>query len=178
MGRLDDRAVAVTGAAQGGGAAIDQRFLAEDARLSIIDEPEQMTGLAPRPEVRNFVADLSAPGAGEVAARAALDACGRVDTLVNNAGTGGSKSLVESDDALNDRFIDTNRRSVLHVTRAIPPRLSRPGGRIINIHLTLSLAGYSGTTAWGFTCQMAADLGPEGVPVNTIVSGVTGEADD
>ncbi|RKK03511.1 glucose 1-dehydrogenase [Pseudoroseomonas wenyumeiae] len=180
MSRLAGRVAIVTGAARGIGAAISRRFLSEGARLLMVDRSEDVLGLPDGCGAKGFVADLGLPGAGEAVVRAAIDTHGRIDILVNNAGIGGSKSLAESDDALIDRFIDINLKSVLRVTRAALPHLSRPGGRIINISSTLGLAGYPGTTAYAvakagvaqFTRQMAAELGPDGVLVNAIAPGV------
>jgi meso-butanediol dehydrogenase / (S,S)-butanediol dehydrogenase / diacetyl reductase len=180
MTRLEGRVSIVTGAGRGIGAAISQRFLSEGARVLLVDRDAAVLETRDGPKARGLVAELGAPGAGEAVVRAALDSFGRVDILVNNAGIGGSKSLIDSDDDLIDRFIDTNLKSVLRVTRAVLPHLARPGGRIINISSTLGLAGYPGTTAYAvakagvaqFTRQMAAELGAEGILVNAIAPGV------
>jgi meso-butanediol dehydrogenase/(S,S)-butanediol dehydrogenase/diacetyl reductase len=109
-----------------------------------------------------------------------MRAFGRIDVLVNNAGIGGSKRLDDSDDALIDRFIDTNLAAVLRVTRAILPHLPRPGGRIVNVSSVFGLTGYPGTTAYAvakagvaqFTRQLAGDLAPEGILVNAVAPGL------
>ncbi len=125
--------------------------------------------------------DVTAPGAGEALAQAALTAFGRIDILVNNAGIGGSRRLEDSDDALIDAFIDTDLKAVLRITRGVLPHLTRPGGRIINISSTLGIAGWPGTTAYAvakagvaqFTRQLAGEVGPDGILVNAVAPGVT-----
>lgn len=121
-------------------------------------------------------ADVTAPGAGQAMAKAALTAFGRIDILVNNAGIGGSKRLAESDDVLIDAFIDTDLKAVLRITRDVLPHIARPGGRIVNISSTLGLTGWPGTTAYAvakagvaqFTRQLAGEVGPEGILVNAV----------
>ena len=113
-------------------------------------------------------------------ASAALDAFGRIDILVNNAGIGFSRGLGDTDDDDLVRVIDIDLVSVLRLTRDIMPRLTRPGGRILNISSAFGLAGHPGTTAYAtakagvahFTRQLAADLGPEGILVNAVAPGV------
>lgn len=178
--RLDGLVAIVTGAARGIGAATAQRFAAEGARVLLADRLPEVSATADAIGATGICLDITDPTAGRDLARAALDAHGRIDILVNNAGIGGSKSLADSDDALIDRFIDTNLKAVLRVTRDVAPHLARPGGRIVNISSTLALAGYPGTTAYAvakagvaqFTRQLAAELGPEGILVNAIAPGV------
>ncbi|MDB5377983.1 MAG: Short-chain dehydrogenase [Rubritepida sp.] len=178
--RFAGRVAVVTGAARGIGAAIARRLASEGAKVLLTDRSEDVMATAAAIDGTGFVTDIAALGAGEKVMKAALDAYGRIDILVNNAGIGGSKSLEESDDEIIDRFIDTNLKAVLRVTRAALPHLTRPGGAIINISSTFGIAGYPGTTAYAvakagvahFTRQLAAELGPEGIRVNAIAPGV------
>jgi len=170
--RLAGRVAIVTGAARGIGAATAQRLAAEGAQVLRVDRAP-MEGSALR-------LDVTAADAGQVLAREAMARFGRIDILVNNAGIGGSRSLAESDDALIDRFIDTNLKAVIRVTRDVAPYLTRPGGCVVNIASIFGLVGYPGTTAYAvakagvaqFTRQVAGELGPEGIRVNAIAPGV------
>lgn len=188
--RLQGKVAIVTGAAHGIGAATAARLAAEGARVLLADRnPDvdaraaslsaaSLGGTSPGAVAQQV--DVTAPGAGLVLAQAALAAFGRIDILVNNAGIGGSKRLADSDDALIDRFIDTNLKAVLRVTRDVLPHLIRPGGRIISISSTFGLTGWPGTTAYAvakagvaqFTRQLAGEVGPEGILVNAIAPGV------
>jgi len=178
--RLAGRVAIVTGAARGIGAATARRLAAEGARLLLADRSEGVAAVAAELGAPALALDIAAPGAGEALAEAALEAHGRVDILVNNAGIGGSKPLLESDDALIDRFLDVNLGAVLRVTRGVLPHLARPGGRIVNLSSTFGLAGYPGTAAYAaakggvaqFTRQLAAELAPEGILVNAVAPGV------
>lgn len=181
MDRFQGRVAIVTGAADGIGAATAARLAAEGAQVLLTD---RNSGVMEKAASIGGVAhqmDVTAPGAGEALARAALAAFGRIDILVNNAGIGGSRRLSESDDALIDAFIDTDLKAVLRITRGVLPHIARPGGRIINVSSTLGLTGWPGTTAYAvakagvaqFTRQLAGEVGPDGILVNAVAPGVT-----
>ncbi|MFC0388469.1 SDR family NAD(P)-dependent oxidoreductase [Muricoccus vinaceus] len=178
--RLGGRVAIVTGAARGIGAATARRLAAEGAQVLLADRSPDVTATARSLGARSMELDITSGNAGTALARTAMDVFGRIDILVNNAGIGGSRPLAESDDDLIDRFIDTNLKAVLRVTRDVAPHLSRPGGRVVNVSSTLALAGYPGTTAYAvakagvaqFTRQLASELGPEGILVNAVAPGV------
>ena len=178
--RFDGQAAIVTGAARGIGEAIAARFAAEGAKVLLVDALPLVEETAKRLGQAALVQSVTDRDAGALIAKAALAAFGRIDILVNNAGVGGSKRLMDSDDALIDRIIDTNLASMLRVTRAIAPHLPRPGGRIVNTSSVFGLVGYPGTTAYAaakagvaqFTRQLAGELAPEGVRVNAVAPGV------
>lgn len=179
--RFTGKVVIVTGAADGIGAAAATRFAAEGAKVLLSDRDPSVAVRAASMGGVAHQADVTAPGAGQAMAKAALTAFGRIDILVNNAGIGGSKRLAESDDVLIDAFIDTDLKAVLRITRDVLPHIARPGGRIVNISSTLGLTGWPGTTAYAvakagvaqFTRQLAGEVGPEGILVNAVAPGVT-----
>nr|WP_120010050.1 SDR family NAD(P)-dependent oxidoreductase [Pseudoroseomonas vastitatis] len=179
-GRFAGRAVIVTGAAGGIGAATARRLASEGAQVLVADRSTGVAATAREIAGAALVLDVNEKGAGERLAAAALKAFGRIDVLVNNAGIGGSRTLAESDDDLIDRFVDTNLKAVLRVTRDCLPHLTRPGGRIVNISSIFGLVGYPGTAAYAaakagvaqLTRQLACDLGPEGILVNAVAPGV------
>lgn len=178
--RLTGLVAIVTGAADGIGAATARRFVEEGARVVLADRNPAVEATAAALGGVACQVDVTAPGTGEHLAQTALSTWSRLDILVNNAGIGGSRRLAESDDALIDRFIDTNLKAVLRITRDVVPHLTRPGGRIVNLSSTLGLAGWPGTTAYAvakagvahFTRQLAGELGQEGILVNAIAPGV------
>jgi NAD(P)-dependent dehydrogenase (short-subunit alcohol dehydrogenase family) len=177
--RFDGRVAIVTGAARGIGAATARRLAAEGAQVLLADREPMVEDTAAGIGAP-LLLDITAPDAGERLARAALDAWGRIDVLVNNAGIGGSKSLEDSDDALLSRFIDTNLTAVLRVTREVLPYLAQPGGAIVNVSSIFGIVGYPGSTAYAaakggvaqVTRQLAGDLGPRGIRVNAVAPGV------
>lgn len=177
--RLSGRTALVTGAAGGIGAATAERLIAEGARVLLVDRSEDVQATARRLGAVGLVLDLRVRDAGERAAQAALDIFGRLDILVNNAGIGRARSLKDTDDEHLEQMIDINLTAVLRLTRAVAPRLKRPGGRIVSVSSTLGLVGHPGTTAYAvtkagiaqLTRQLAAELGPEGILVNAVAPG-------
>ena len=178
--RFERKTAVVTGAARGIGESIAERLASEGAKVLLVDINPDVEATARRLGQTWLVKNVTDLDAGGEIAAAALKASGRIDILVNNAGIGGSKRLLETDDAMIDRFLQTNLASLLRVTRAVVPHLTRPGGRIINISSIFGLTGYPGTTAYAvakagvaqFTRQLAGELGPEGILVNAIAPGV------
>ena len=170
----------VTGAARGIGAATARRLASEGARILLSDCDEAVHQLAAETAGVALQTDVTGAQAGRDLAQAALAQFGRIDILVNNAGIGGSRRLAETEDAVIDRFIDTNLKAVIRVTRDIAPHLTRPGGCIVNISSIFGLVGYPGTTAYAvakagvaqFTRQVAGELGPAGIRVNAVAPGV------
>ena len=169
----------VTGAAGGIGAATARQLAADGFRVMLVDISAQVTETA-KGMGEALTIDLTDRQAGQKIADHTMNAFGRIDVLVNNAGLGGSKRLADSDDALLDRLVETNLMSVLRLTRAILPHITAPGGRIVNVSSSLGLVGYPGTTGYAvakagiahFTRQLAGELAPKGILVNAVAPGV------
>jgi meso-butanediol dehydrogenase/(S,S)-butanediol dehydrogenase/diacetyl reductase len=88
--RFDGRVAIVTGAARGIGAATARRLADEGARVLLADREALVEETAA--EIGTpIVLDITAADSGDRLVKAALDAYGRIDVLVNNAGIGGSK---------------------------------------------------------------------------------------
>jgi 3-oxoacyl-[acyl-carrier protein] reductase len=131
-------------------------------------------------------ADLIEPADAARLAAEALEALGRIDVLVNNAGIAGRMPAEDLDAAFLDRILHTNLRGPLLLTAAVVPAMTRQGGgSIVNIS---SISGVSGTlrrSAYAAskggldaaTRALANELGPFGIRVNSIAPGaVDGEA--
>lgn len=176
---LSEQAFVVTGAAGGIGSATCKRLRAEGAQVLMVDVAEGLEAAAAELGAPSLRADLCDADAPHRVVAAALDAFGRIDGLLNNAGIAGSKPLAETDDALFERVLGVNLLAQFRLTRAVAAVLTRPGGSILFISSTLGLAGHPNTAAYAaskgaiaqLTRQLAAELSPDGVRVNAIAPG-------
>ncbi len=111
----------------------------------------------------------------------AVSKLGRVDILVNNAGVGIAAPVAQVDEAIWDKQIDTNLKSVFLCSKyASADMLKRGWGRIVNITSVAGIIGmaelvpYSAAKAGiiGMTKAFAAELPPGGITVNAVASGL------
>lgn len=86
---------------------------------------------------------------------ATIEAAGHVDILVNNAGVIDEKPILEMEDAVWDRMLDTNLKGVFRLTRAVVRRMieRNNGGKIINV------ASIAGLIAWPKMAAYCASKG-------------------
>lgn len=129
---------------------------------------------------QTFVADLSKREDTIQLAKKALDAMGRVDIVINNAGTNIPDSVDEIKDDDWDRLLELNLSAPMVLVRELAYQMKqRKWGRIINISSIFGLCtkeargGYSATKAGliGITRTMAQDLGPWNITANAIAPG-------
>ncbi|MCS6851835.1 MAG: 3-oxoacyl-ACP reductase FabG [Gemmataceae bacterium] len=113
-------------------------------------------------------------------AQAAFDRFGRVDVLINNAGSNIPQPIDAIKDEDWDRIIELNLTSVMALTRAVVPGMkSRRWGRIIHISSIMGIVSKEGRNAYsatksallGLARASALDLGPFGITVNCIAPG-------
>lgn len=91
--------------------------------------------------------DVTDPQSIQAAVDAAVERFGRIDVLVNNAGTGLLAAVEESDDAAVRALYETNVFGPLAVQRAVLPVLRRQrSGHVINIS---SIVGFATAPGWG-----------------------------
>jgi 3-oxoacyl-[acyl-carrier protein] reductase len=187
--RLASKIALVTGAASGFGAEIARTFAREGARVVLVDinaDGVQAVAAAIGAAALPIVADVTS--ATEVAAAVArtLDAHGRLDIAVNNAGwTHRNQPLLEVSEAEFDKVYAINVKSIYHMTRAVVPAMRRQGGGcIINIGSTAGIRPRPGLTWYNgskgavhlLSRSMAAELAPDRIRVNCVapVLGETG----
>jgi NAD(P)-dependent dehydrogenase (short-subunit alcohol dehydrogenase family) len=129
---------------------------------------------------RFVVADMGRRDDVNRLARTALELMGRVDVLVNNAGTNKPQAIDVITDETWDEVLQINLTSVMALTRALVPQMKeRRWGRIIHISSVMGFLSkekrniYSATKAalLGLARASALDLGAYGITVNCIAPG-------
>jgi 3-oxoacyl-[acyl-carrier protein] reductase len=176
--RLKGKAALVTGAGQGFGFGIAEAFVREGARVACLDVRSEVAKAAAKrfgASAMALTGDVSNRGDVERAARAAIDALGRVDIVVNNAGTTHrNKPLMEVEEAEFDRIFAVNVKSILLTAQAFIPHMRAHGGGVfINIGSTAGLRPRPGLTVYNgskgavhvMTKSMAVELAPDKIRV-------------
>ncbi len=146
---LAGKAVLITGASTGIGAAVAIAFARQGARVALHfnaseDEATRLAdGIVAEGGTASLVqGDMSVDGESERVVERAAAALGGLDGLINNAGGMlGRIPTIEMTDEHYRRVMDLNARSVLAATRAAHPWLKRQGGFVIN---TTSIAARNG----------------------------------
>jgi 3-oxoacyl-[acyl-carrier protein] reductase len=188
-GALDGRVVLVTGSSRGIGAEIALKAAAEGARVAVhynrgADEAERVVEKAGAAGAgaRSFAADLRDGDAAERLVQDVLDAFGRIDGLVNNAGMTQVGPFLEIAPEVWDAVIATDLTAAFRTTRAALPAMVEQGsGSIVNIASRLGQMGIAETAAYsaakagliGLTRSLAREFGPKGVRINAVAPGVT-----
>ena len=186
MSPLSGKTALVTGASRGIGAAIAKRLARDgahvaityakggDAAAQVVHEIERAGGKAIA-----IQADAGDAAAVNAAVEKTESTFGRLDVLVNNAGTAIPKPFAETSLEEMDRVIDINLRGVFIATQAALKRMN-DGGRIISIGscvgermMTPGLVAYAATkgAVKMFTQGLAREVGARGITVNNIQPG-------
>ena len=184
---LTDKAVLVTGGTRGIGRAIVEAFGEAGARVAFTyrSSTEAAQTLKQTLEDRGaevlvFQGDAAAPDAAKEAVEGVLEAWGRLDVLVNNAGITRDNLMLRMSEADWDAVVDTNLKSVFHFAKAAyRPMMKQRGGAIINISSVVGVTGNPGQTNYaaskagiiGFSKSLARELGSRGVTVNVVAPG-------
>jgi 3-oxoacyl-[acyl-carrier protein] reductase len=184
--KLKDKVVLVTGASRGIGAAIAKRLASEGANVAITYAKDASAAGAVVKAIESggrkalaVQADAADANAVKSAVEQAAQTFGRIDVLVNNAGTAIPKLFQDATLEELDRVIDINLRGVLVATQAALRHMP-DGGRIISIgscvgerDMTPGLTPYAATkgAVKMFTQGLAREVGRRGITVNNIQPG-------
>jgi 3alpha(or 20beta)-hydroxysteroid dehydrogenase len=184
MGRLDGKVALITGGARGMGKSHARYFVAEGARVvigDVLDDRGEFVAAKLGPDACRYVHhDVTSESEWAAAVRATLDAFGRLDVLVNNAGVLSNATIAEMPLAEFRRVLDVNLVGCwLGVKSVIEPMTAAGGGSIVNISSIEGFAGAAGLSAYsaskfairGVTRAAAQELGQFGIRVNSVHPG-------
>jgi NAD(P)-dependent dehydrogenase (short-subunit alcohol dehydrogenase family) len=198
MGILDGRVAVVTGSGRGLGREFALCLASEGAKVVVCDLGVALSGEATGEDPASSVCkEIEALGSEAVASResvadfdaagriveAALDAWGRIDIVVNNAGIVRDRTLLKMDESDFDAVVGTHMKGTFNVVRHAAPHMKEAGyGRIVNITSSAGLRGNFGQTNYGaakagimgMTFVWALELGRYGITANALApAGVT-----
>ena len=187
--RFSGKVAIVTGGAMGIGRSIVEGFLDEGAKVVVADRAgaeeaaKQLDDGSDR--VIGVTCDVSSQDDTEKMAQAALEAFGRIDVLVNNAGIYSSlepKPFEDLDIAEWKQVLEVNVLGQALASRAVVPTMRAQGdGRIINISSGTPFKGVpymlhyvaSKGAINAMTKALAKELGAAGILVNAVAPGFT-----
>lgn len=185
MQRFEDQVVVVTGASAGIGANIAERFAAEGARVVLSARTEatlaeQVRKMGGGGALRHKVADASKPDDLEALVTFAVAEFGRLDVMVNNAGSGMLGRVTTVDPAIWHHVLKTDLDSVFYGCRFSIPHLIKTGGSIINISSVCGVAADPGFHAYNaakagvinLTRSIALDHARDGIRANCVSPGL------
>jgi NAD(P)-dependent dehydrogenase (short-subunit alcohol dehydrogenase family) len=178
---LSGMSVVVTGAGSGIGRAIAEGVAAAGARVTAVGRrPGPLAELVEKAagEVRAVAADVAAPGAAERIVQAALDAYGRLDGVVNNAGLARFGPLEETGPQMFEDVLRVNAVAPAELVRCALPHLRRTRGSVVNISSVGGSLAMPGRSFYGaskaalnsLTRSLAKELAPD-VRVNAVLPG-------
>jgi NAD(P)-dependent dehydrogenase (short-subunit alcohol dehydrogenase family) len=187
-GRLKNKVAIITGGSTGIGEAISKKIIYEGAKVivnglpgdpvdEVVDEIKKSGG-----EAVGFKGDISEPVEAEAYIKKAIGEFGRLDILINNAGTFQTVSAVENfpvDDF--DYMTKMNIRSCFLMTKFSIPFLKKTQGNIISTASEAGIIGqpycapYGGSKGWiiSFMRGVALEQAKNGITANCVCPGPT-----
>jgi 3-oxoacyl-[acyl-carrier protein] reductase len=186
LSTLTNKVALVTGGSRGIGAAIAKRLAKDGASVAITYAKDANAASAVVKEIERdggkalaIHADAANVEAVRSAVEKAVATFGRLDVLVNNAGTAIPKPFEEATQEEMDRVVDINIRGVFATTQAALKHM-KDGGRIIMIGSAVGeravapgLVPYAATkgAVKMFTQALSRELGSRGITVNNVQPG-------
>jgi NADP-dependent 3-hydroxy acid dehydrogenase YdfG len=183
---LAGKTVLVTGASAGIGWATALEFAAQGANVVVTARREERLRelcdkiAAEGGKAVYFAGDAVEEQTAKKSVALAVDTFGKLDILINNAGAGNYKNLIDTSAEEYDALMDANMKSSFLFTRhAAPGMIAQKSGEILFISSVAGLQGYAGEAVYcaskfaqvGFAQALDGELRKHGVKVGTICPG-------
>ena len=185
---ITGKVVIVTGGSRGIGRAIVELFGAEGADVTFLYRQDAAAaaetlaaGQAAGWRISAEQVEVRDPQACAAAVERAVERCGHIDVLINNAGVIRDNLLGLLEDEDIRVVLDTNVGGVFNMTRAVVSHMiARRAGKIINVSSVAGEKGGRGQTNYAaskgainaFTRALAVELAPRRITVNSVAPGV------
>jgi 3-oxoacyl-[acyl-carrier protein] reductase len=185
-GALQCRIALVTGASRGIGRAIARCLAGQGATVYLGARGETRLAEAVQEittaggKASSLLLDVSDRSSAQAAVEAIVDAQGRLDHLVNNAGVTRDNLLLRMKSEEWDAVLATNLTGAFHCTRAaLRPMVKQRYGRIVNVTSVVGLTGNAGQANYaaskagliGFTKAVAREVASRSITVNAVAPG-------
>lgn len=185
---LSGKTALITGASRGIGRAIALRLATDGAKVALNFASNISKAEAVKAEIESaggeamlVQGDVSNFATVTEIVKQILDAWGRLDILINNAGITRDNLLLKMSEDDFDRVINTNLKGVFNCTKAVTKLMMKQRtGRIVNMSSVVALKGNISQTNYaaakagiiGFTKSAARELASRGVTVNAVAPGL------
>ncbi len=183
--QLKGQVAIITGGARGIGEAVCTLFCKAGATVILWDIIEEGVFTTKKiKEAGGSIAfnkiDITNRQEVQVATKKIIDAYGRIDILINNAGIVRDRSFLKMSDEEWDQVINVNLNGVYNCTKVVIPHMVNAGyGRIVSASSINGLQGAYGQTNYsaskaaiiGFTRSLAKEVGKNGITANVVAPG-------
>lgn len=187
--QLEGKVAIVTGSGNGFGEGVAKTYAQEGAKVIVADinlDAAQRVAQEIGQQALAVQVDITSASDIENMVAKSLEKFGRIDIIVNNAGTTHkNQPMLEVDEQTFDHVFNVNVKSIYLITKAIVPVMRKQGGGVIlNVGSTAGIRPRPGLTWYNaskgavnlLSRSMAVELAPDNIRVNAIcpVMGVTG----
>ncbi len=184
--RLEGKVALITGASAGIGQASARALIKEGAKLVLTarraERLDQLVAEAANVGVQAIavIGDAREESTAQRCAEAAVKKFGRIDILINNAGVGNYKNLVDTSADEYDEMMDSNVKTTFLFSRyVVPVMIKQHSGLVLMVSSMAGVYGFAGEATYcatkfaqvGFAQGLDKELRPHGIKVGTICPG-------